>query len=124
MNKFKAKVLKIDKDVEDIITVEIDGVTLTCFANICPYQINVGKDYNIEISFEVFSEYIVEEVPEPQLAITQSENCLPCWFIGKHCGKKLQSVITFEDEILLSEFAYLEGKYIRMKVDRVDVEFL
>ncbi|ESS47795.1 hypothetical protein L665_03773 [Ralstonia solanacearum SD54] len=32
--------------------------------------------------------------------------------------------IVFEDDVLLSDFGYLEGKMIAWKIDRIDVEFL
>lgn len=123
-NIYSVKILEIDEDVEDVMLIEVAGIQLTSFANVCPYALEVGKEYDVMISFGFFNEYIVEEVEEHKAQVIQTSNNLSCWFMGKHCGGYLESVINIEDEILISDFAYLEGRYIRIKVDRVNVEFL
>ena len=123
-NIYSVKVLEVDENVEDVMLIEVAGIQITSFANVCPYAIEVGKEYDVMISFEFFNEYIVEEIEEQKAQITQTSSNLSCWFMGKHCGNYLESVVNIEEEILISDFAYLEGRYVRIKVDRINVEFL
>ena len=115
---------KIDKNVEEEVTLELNGSEITCFASICPYQIQEGKGYPVSFELEIFDDYFVEESEEEKASIKRIGNSFAYWVTGKLEGAAINSVIPFEDEILLSDYGYLNGKYIRIKVDRIDVEFL
>ena len=124
MNKYNALVKKIDDDVEEEVTLSLSGFEVTCFAGICPYQIEEGKEYPVSFELMIFDDYIVEESQEEESSLERIGNGFSYWIIGKLEGGIVSSPIAFEDEILLSDFGYLDGKYIRLKADRIDVEFL
>jgi hypothetical protein len=56
MNKFyQVKVIKINENFEEktILQFKEGGGILTCFAGACPYQIEEGKIYPVELSMFV-----------------------------------------------------------------------
>ncbi|WP_210404803.1 hypothetical protein [Hahella sp. CCB-MM4] len=124
MTKLYALVKKIDDNIEEEVTLELNGVELTCFAGVCPYQIQEGKEYPVSFELEIFDDYCVEELNEEKVALERIGNDFSYWVAGRLDGSVIHSVIQFEDEILMSDYGYLDGKFIRMKVDRIDVEFL
>lgn len=124
MNKQYIRLKKIDDDIEEEVALGLNGVEVTCFAGICPYQIQEGKEYPVSFELVVFDDYWVEELSEEKVVLERIGNTFSYWITGKLEGGVIDSVIQFEEEILLSDYGYLNGKFIRMKVDRIDVEFL
>ncbi len=121
---YYALLKKIDAIVEEEVTLELDGKVITCFAGVCPYQIREGNRYPVSLKLEVFDDYLVEESSKDEAGLEKLGNGFSYWVIGKLEGDVIYSQFTFQDEVLLSDYGYLNGKYIRMKVDRIDVEFL
>lgn len=124
MNKYNALVKKIDDDVEEEVTLSLNGFEVTCFAGVCPYQIEEGKEYPVSFELMIFDDYHVNESKEEMPSLERVGSSFSYWIIGKLEGGIVNSSIPFEDEILLSDYGYLDGKYIRLKIDRIDVEFL
>lgn len=126
MNKYYALVLALDDNIEEEVTLSVVGYEITCFAGICPYEIYVGKKYPVLFNFEIFNSYKVEELENESVGFERIGDTFAYWIKGRldidrgviDCG------IRFEDEFLLPDYGYLDGKFIRLKVDRIDVEFL
>lgn len=124
MNKYYALVKEIGDDVEEEVTLTLNGFEITCFAGICPYKIYEGKKYPVSFEFMIFDEYEVEETTDEVVGLEKISQGFSYWIMGKLDGAFIDAGIKFEDEILLSDYGYLNGKFIRLKVDRIDVEFL
>lgn len=124
MTKLNALVKKIDPDIEEEVTLELNGVEITCFAGVCPYRIQEGNKYPVSFELEVFNDYCIEELNEEKVALQRIGNGFSYWIAGRLDGSVIHSVIQFKDEILMSDYSHLDGKFIRMKVDRIDVDFL
>jgi len=124
MSKYFARVKSIGIDIEEEVVLDINGVEVICFAGVCPYEIHEGKEYPVSFELVIFDDYIVEESFDDAARLERIDDGFSYWIEGKLEGGVVNSLISFEDEILLSDYQYLNGKYIRMKVDRIDVEFL
>lgn len=124
MSKYNALVKKIGDDVEEEVMLSLNGFEITCFAGICPYQIEEGKEYPVSFELMVFNDYCVEEAQEKVSSLERIGSGFSYWVVGKLKDGTINSPIPFKDEILLSDFGYLDGKYVRVKADRIDVEFL
>ncbi|WP_330961310.1 hypothetical protein [Photobacterium sp. 53610] len=124
MNKYNALVKTIDDAVEEEVTLSLNGFEITCFIGICPYQLQEGKEYPVSFELMIFDDYLVEESHEIRSSLERIDNSFSYWITGKLEGGTICSLISFEDEVLLSDFFYLDGEFIRLKANRIDVEFL
>lgn len=114
---------KLYKD-EEKVTVESNGVEVTCFAVYCPYKIEEGKKYSAEFDFVVFDEYEVSEIHNRNSGIEYTGKAFSYLLIGKLEGSRLNAGIIFDDENLLSDYSFLDGKYVQVKADRLDISFI
>jgi len=123
---YQAVVLRVDEDIEEEVMLRVGSVELVCFASVCPYKIEVGLSYPVELHPVVFDGYSVTELPdETQPSVTRVGAGFAYVITGKLSGNCLESGdLVFENEVLQRDFSYLEGRMIAMKVDRMDVEFL
>ncbi|MFV8602808.1 hypothetical protein ACNRDG_00635 [Ralstonia pseudosolanacearum] len=124
--KYLTKIERLSDDVEEEVVLRINGVELICFATVCPYKIEEGASYQVELTAQVFNEYQVSELgEEASPSIAQIGDSFSHVIAGRLRGNRLDAGgIVFEDDVLLSDFGYLEGKMIAWKIDRIDVEFL
>ncbi|MFP5304030.1 hypothetical protein R2R70_22895, partial [Cobetia sp. SIMBA_158] len=56
-------VKRLDPQIEEETTIEINGIEFTGFADICPYEIEEGKSYPVSIGFTILDELIIHEIP-------------------------------------------------------------
>jgi len=122
---YPALVESFDSVIEEEVTVVIAGQRLTCFANYAPYLLEAGKVYPVELSCMVFEDYSVEEVADQVPAIIRTGNAYAYRIIGELVDDCLRSCgLEFQDEVLLSDFGFLEGRVVSWKIDRLDIRFL
>lgn len=123
---YLAQIKRLSDDVEEEVVLCIDGVELTCFVAVCPYKIEERASYQVELTAQVFNEYLVSELgEEASSSIVQIGDSFSHVITGRLIGNRLDAGgIVFEEDVLLSDFGYLEGKMIAWKVDRIDAEFL
>ena len=122
MVTYVGKVLSLDPDIEEKVTLEVNGLVITCFADICPYSIKIGEKYPITFDMLDFQVSIQEGTEETNIKR-----------IGTSCsyelrGRLYQGIIDagicVSDDFLKSDYAYLDKAYICLLVERLDVEFL
>ena len=101
----------------------MNGIKVTCFAGVCPYEIQVGEKYPVLFELMIFDDYEIEEQDNELLGLECIDG-FSYWVKGQLNKGVIECGICFQDEILLSEYGHLDGKFIRIKVDRIDVEFL
>ncbi|MDR1423473.1 MAG: hypothetical protein LBI92_02535 [Azoarcus sp.] len=120
---YQAKVLRIDEIVEEEVTLQIGNTELTCFASMCPCTIGEESSYPLELI--LYDGYVVEEVSDDtEPSIVRLGNTFAHVITGRLNGRCLESEgLTFEDDALLSDFGYLDGKMVAMKVGRIDAYF-
>ncbi|MBO1113315.1 hypothetical protein [Bordetella petrii] len=118
---YQAKILRLGESVEGEVMLQIGNTELTCFAY--NFAIEVGSSYPVELN--LFDDYTVEERPDGlEPSIVRVGNTFSYVITGRLNGRYLESgELTFEDDMLLSDFGYLDGKMVAMKVDRIDADF-
>lgn len=123
---YLAQIKRLSDDVEEEVVLRINGVELTCFATVCPYKIEEGASYQVELTAQAFNDYLVNELgEEASPSIVQVGNSFSHIITGRLNDNRLDAGgIVFEDDMLLSDFGYLEGKIISWRVGRIDAEFL
>lgn len=125
MIPYDATVLKIDEDVEEQVLLDVQRYHITCFASVCPYPVKVGGKYRVGFYLFVADEFCPNEVQEGIFpAIAQNGNGFRYTLIGRLTGNILDCGIQIEDDVFTEQYGYLNGKMIKVSVDRIDVEFL
>lgn len=120
----KAKVERIDEDVEEAVTLQFNGVRVVCFAGFCPYPIREGELYPVSTALTIFDEYKLCESNDRYPSLSQIGNSFSYMVTGLLSGDVLDAGIKFLDEVFLSDYGYLNGKMVSLRVDRINVEFL
>lgn len=59
---YTALVKRLDPQIEEEVTLEIEGIEFTGFSFICPYKIEVGKSYSVSLGFTILNELIIHEI--------------------------------------------------------------
>ncbi|RZG48688.1 hypothetical protein [Acinetobacter wuhouensis] len=119
--EYRVKFLYNEKNVEESLFVEVNGLILNIFCSEYDYIFKPLEVYEVELEFQIFNEYqIAESNLQPQFRkIDQS-------FSYEMIGLLENGVVTVGDfkifdEILLSDYSYLDGKNISWIVDRIDL---
>jgi hypothetical protein len=123
---YSAEVVRLGGEVEEEVVLRFNSAEITCFAGICPYQIEVRSTYKVVLTPVIFDDYSVREVSRntPSSLIRVDES-FAYEVVGQLNGRYLDAgCIVLEDEILFRDYGYLQGKQIAWKVGRIDVEFL
>lgn len=124
---YSARLRHVSNEVEGEVLLTINGMDLPCFAYASlPHEAKEGSFYRVELIPQVLNDYQVSELDEDvPPSIVQVGNSFSHVITGRLSGNRLDAGgIVFEDDALLSDFGYLEGKMIAWKVDRIDAEFL
>lgn len=67
---YNAKVLGLNPDIEEEVTLEVNGIELTCFAGMCPYELNIGQEY--PVTFEMLDFELTEQESAEETSTTRS----------------------------------------------------
>lgn len=122
MITYNVKVIGLNPDVEEEVTLEVNGIKVTCFAGICPYALALGQKY--PVTFEMLDFELSEQKSSEETSLKRIGSTYAHELRGKLCGDTINSIIKVSDRFLASNYAYLDGKYICLNVERLDVEFL
>lgn len=123
---YQAYIHALHEDVEEEVDLQINGVRLNCFAAVCPYAIQENKIYPVRLELIVLDHYeVVESVIDSVPAFSKLGRDFSYLVHGRLSGLCFEAGgLVFEDEVLQHEFGYLDGKFLTLRVDRIDVEFL
>ena len=121
-----AQVKNIGTDVEEEVVLSVGGVELTCFASNQPAKLAVGDACTVSLNLLVLGDYCVAVLDDDEEPILERQgNGFAYKIVGKLVDGCLQSCgFEFRDETLESEYEYLNGKMISIRVDRINVRFL
>lgn len=121
-----AKIERVSEDVEGEVSISIGDMNLVCFGySSLPQGAGAGDFYVVEVIPVIFGDYCVREMCiDEEVGFFQINNNFSYYFNGR-LSKGCLSVrgVSFEDEFLMSNFGYLDGKMISWRVDRIDLDF-
>ncbi|UZE23109.1 hypothetical protein LOY67_24390 [Pseudomonas sp. B21-056] len=125
MNNLKqVKVLAIDELIEESVTLLICGESVECFANYCPNLIQVGEMHTVELSIDYSETYQVRENPKTNVCIEKANEGFSYFFYGFLNGEVFETFTDLPDEGIHFDYPELNGKFVKIKVDRVNVSFM
>ena len=121
--KYLVKIIEPDIELDNILTIWTCDKVLDVFASYVPEDINYKNEYLVELEATVLDEYILEQSDEIS-TLRKIDNSLGYEIIGVlRNGKIYVNKIIFEDEILKSDFGYLDNKIVKWTVDRISLYF-
>ncbi|WP_039976589.1 hypothetical protein [Vibrio jasicida] len=118
----KARVLSLNSDIEEEVTLEVNGVELTCLAGVCPYELYIGQEY--PVTFEMLDFELTEQESADETSMTRGDSTYAYKLLGRLNGGTIDAGLKICDDFLESDYAYLDGQFICLCVERLDVEFL
>ncbi|TCS96551.1 hypothetical protein [Hazenella coriacea] len=123
--RYKAQVKKLNPHIEEEVTLEIQGHVITAFSSICPYVLEEGKSYPISIGFTILDKFEIRELNEDVKSLEQVDIGYQYYIKGILHEDFIDAglIILDEDEYFV-DYTYLIGKYVEIKVDRLDIEFI
>lgn len=123
---YSAQILHLGDDIEEEVLLRIGDLAITCFVTQCPFRVETGKSYVVELEAQIFDDYLIREIKgDCSPSIVRGGSGFSCilrgWLID---GCLDAGDVRFYDGVLLSEFGQLNGKMVEWAVDRIDVSFL
>lgn len=120
----KAKLLAMNDMDEYEVILEINGIRLMCFAVVCPYAIEIGKFYPIELSLNINDDFEPKELTKEAFSLKKVGRGYEYVLRGKLTRNKLNvGAFSIQDDFL-NQFPTLEGKFIELEVNGIWVTFL
>ncbi|MBC2099659.1 hypothetical protein HCJ70_11420 [Listeria booriae] len=117
-----ALIIKIEE--EDIVTIKMDEIELTCFSSLGTDNILVNRNYPIELSFFFIEDEDIIPLDFGVKEVTRIDGYFKYELKGKLTTDGVFDFgILIEDDTLAS-YPYLFGTYIKVNVDRIDIAFL
>jgi len=122
---YQAKVLRLNENDEEEVMLQIGNTELTCFSSSYSCEKKVGSSYPVELNLLVLDDYVVEKLPDDsEPSLVRIGDTFAYVITGRLNGRCLESgELTFEDDMLLTDFGYLDRKMVALKVDRIDADF-
>lgn len=120
----KAKLIAMNDLDEYEVTLEVKGVTLLCFAVVCPYKIEVGYYYPVEFSLKMDEKLEPKVLNETIHNLEKIGENYEYIVRGKLKGDTLDvGTFSIQDDNL-NQFQILDGKYIELAILGLWVTFL
>jgi hypothetical protein len=124
MNNIKtAKVLHIIDTNEEHVTLLINEHLIDCFTNSCPYEIEAGETYNIELTMNLSDSYQIKTTSCTDVLIEKIGG-YSYFLYGTLRSGVFETFTDLYDEDVHYDYPEFNGHFIKLEVDRIDVNFL
>ncbi len=113
----------IDEDGEEV-TIKTNDIMIIGFVN-CGVQKEIGDTCNFEI--ELFDDLEIKEIAESKKEVHRIGNSYSYYIRGilDVDALKIHSILDIDlEKEDIYDYAYLDGKYIEIKVKRLDINFI
>ena len=119
----KAKLIKLNKTIEEEVTLLIDGEIIECFASFCPYDLDVGKTYDVELSLNLPQSYEIKETERTDVHVIKKGRGFSYYLYGILDNEIFRTFTPLFDENLHYEHPDLNNHFICLEVERIDASF-
>jgi len=121
--RYTAQIIENNEELEFIVNIKIDSEILEVFSSSIPTTLDLNTSYVVDLEAIVFDDYLVEKTNSPP-QIRQLSNSLGYEIIGHLKNGQIEANgLIFEDEILNSDFFYLDNSKVKWTVDRINADF-
>lgn len=123
INKYPVQIIEIDPIIEELVVLEVNGTILRCFVSHCPSAIEAGKTYEVEFDMVLPNELRISKIQNENLHVEMLENGFSCEIYGYLDGDTFKSVVEFPDQGIHFEYPHLNGHFVKITAERIDVSF-
>lgn len=120
--KNKILICRIDSIIEEEIDFLVNNQKVTGF-NALPQEVVVNKEYEAEIDIFVNDALTVETQKEDKFKKIENISNGSYILFGKILENNVLDVGFFITSDLLEDYKYLEGQYVYLQVDRLQLSF-
>jgi hypothetical protein len=124
ISSVSVELIEIHSESEGHVTLLVNGYVVECFLNSCPYSIEPGKKYNVEFSMDVLEDIKVEKTNRTRVLIEKIPKGYNYYLYGILNDGIFETFTDLDDEDIHYEFPELNHCFIRLEVNRIDVNFL
>ncbi|MBP5959343.1 hypothetical protein ICA16_27060 [Pseudomonas anatoliensis] len=121
--KYLAHIIEIDPYVEDLIVLRVNDVTFRGFASYCPFVVDVGKTYEVELEMVLPEELAISKIENEEERIEMLGNGFSCEIHGRLEGDIFKSFVEFSDQGLHYDYPHLNEQFVKITAERIDVSF-
>jgi hypothetical protein len=125
--QYTAKLIELSPLIEEEALLEINGQRIVAFINNCPFEINKGEEYLIEIELATLDDFVISMTDSDEKGIEQIEDSFSHFIRGilNIDSGTIDAGILFEiDKEFLFDYGYLHNQYVQLRVDRLSVDFI
>ncbi|TFY92271.1 hypothetical protein DYL61_17515 [Pseudomonas nabeulensis] len=122
-NYKKARILAFNEHVEEDVTLLVDGTVVNCFISYCPYEIEVGKFYDVELTMNLADDYELDPVEPSGLSAVKIDPGFTYLLYGELYDDKFLTFTSLNDEGIHYDHPDCNEHFVRLKVERIDASF-
>ncbi|MBJ2346992.1 MULTISPECIES: hypothetical protein [Pseudomonas] len=123
-NPTEVKIVAIDDVVEDCMTLLVHGYTVECFVNHCASNVAVGETHQAEITIDYSDPIQIELSSKTNTPLEKNGDGFGYYLYGVLEGDIFKTFTVFPDEDIHFDFPELAGRFVKIEVDRINVNFL
>ncbi|EJM02294.1 MULTISPECIES: hypothetical protein [unclassified Pseudomonas] len=121
--RYLVQIIEIDPIIEELIVLSVQSVSIRCFAGYCPSVIEEGRNYEAEFEMVLPDELIIIKAEHEEPRIEMLDDGFSCDIYGYIDGDSFRSVIEFADQGIHFEYPHLNGQFVKITAERIDVSF-
>ena len=102
----------------------VKDLEIKCFASYWPSKIEVGEAYEVEFDLVLSDNDVVAPAGEPITTLIEMKMTdFHARFMGYLDGNVFRSFVDFSDQDIHYEHPHMNGRFVKIQVDRIDVSF-
>jgi len=118
-----AKLLKLSDSILEMVTLLVEGEVIECFVSYCPYDLEVGGIYNVELSLNLSQSYEVRKAEPTETRAVKIGRGFSYYLFGNLDDEVFQTFTSLFDEDVHYDHPDLNNKFICLEVERIDACF-
>ena len=122
-NYKRVRVVALNDQIQEDITLLIEGTIINCFISYCPYQIEVGKFYDVELTINIADDYVIERVEPSGVLAEKIDPGYSYILYGELCDERFLTFTSLSDEGIHYDHPELNGSFVKLTVERIDASF-
>lgn len=123
MSSHKAQVVATNNHIEEDVTLLIEGTTVKCFISYCPYELEVGKTYDVELTLNLSDNYEIERTETIQTLAEHTNRGYSYILYGDLRNDILMTFTSINFEGIHYDHPECNDHFIKLKVERIDASF-
>jgi hypothetical protein len=118
-----ALILALGESIEEDVTLLIGDCKIDCFISYCPEKIDIGRSYAVEITMIISEPYEIEQIESPRYSAEKIGEGYSYFLYGYLKDDTFKTFTTLNDEDIHYDHPELNEKFVKLRVDRIDVSF-